>query len=92
VSNMSINHPEIRALAEGHWRSSMVIAHETGDAQVRAQMIARSARTIARFDERLKAMSALMPPEQAQRFLNTIEEQTEKIADELLAMAAAGGK
>jgi hypothetical protein len=33
-----------------------------------------------------------MPPEQAQRFLNTIEEQTEKIADELLAMAAAGGK
>lgn len=68
-----IDRGAIRAMVEDYWRSFISVAHQEPE-------IGRE--TIMRFQERIQATASSMPPDQAQEFLQTVEEERDMLANE----------
>jgi hypothetical protein len=73
VAGESIDRAAIRAMVEDFWRSFLAVVRQN-------QQISRE--TILRFEERIRAMAALMSPEQSEVFLQTADEEREILYNE----------
>jgi hypothetical protein len=71
--SQSIDRASIRAMVEDFWRSFLAVAKHNPN-------VGRE--SILRFEERIKATGALMQPEQASVFLQTIDEEREILFNE----------
>ena len=63
----------MRAMAEDHRRSFLAVAKQNPHS---------GRESILRFDERIQAIAALMQPQQAALFLQTVDEEREILFDE----------
>ena len=76
-----VDRTTVRAMVEDHWRSFLAVARQN-------PLIAL--KSINGFRDRLLATASLMPPEQAQEFLQAVDEEDQIIAE--VELARFGGR
>jgi hypothetical protein len=70
---VNIDRAAIRSMVEDHWRSFLAVAKD--NPQIGGE-------SILSFEERMRAIASLMEPEQAQIFIQTLEEEREILFEE----------
>lgn len=71
--NANLGTEAVRAMVEDHWRSFLAVTRQHPE---------MAQASILQFDDRMQATASSMPPEQAQAFLQAVDDEGSILADE----------